>query len=258
MTDTADRFSDKVAAYARYRWPFAPEAIDALFDWTSLDGRAAVADIGAGTGMLSRLFIGRITRLYAIEPNPLMRNLLATTLGRAPRCHVIDALSDATTLPDASVDLIVVGRALHWFPPASTRTEFRRILKPGGWLASFQVPCQDQALLDAIYDLRSPDYGWDMPGDKWHFERTPLSYFCGHDDLVRCQFPDIRRETWTQFFGRLTSLSPAPTPDHPLYPAFERGARAIFDRFRQGNELIIPIATDLILGRVAHAGERVP
>src|SRR5512147_2414484 len=47
----------------------------------------------------------------------------------------LTATAEATMLPGHSVDLIVAGQAFHWFDRERARTEFGRILKPGGQVA---------------------------------------------------------------------------------------------------------------------------
>ena len=46
----------------------------------------------------------------------------------------LDGAAEATGLPTASVDFVTAGQAFHWFDPARARIEFRRILKPDGWV----------------------------------------------------------------------------------------------------------------------------
>ncbi len=43
--------------------------------------------------------------------------------------------AEATTLADKSSDLVVCGQAFHWFDLGRSKNEFRRILRPPGWVA---------------------------------------------------------------------------------------------------------------------------
>jgi SAM-dependent methyltransferase len=133
--DTAHLYSAKAEKYAKYRWDYVPQAIQMIFEASQLSGEAVVADIGAGTGILSAHFVGKVARVFAVEPNPAMREMAFKALGRYPTCQIIDGSAEATTLAAGSIDLIAVAQAIHWFEPAPARTEFVRILKPGGWLA---------------------------------------------------------------------------------------------------------------------------
>ncbi len=257
--DTISKYSSKADVYARYRWAYHPQAIDALFELiggltgelTGLGGEATVADIGAGTGMLARHFVGRVGQLFAVEPNAEMRRLAERDLAANPTFHSVEGRAEATTLPDRAVDLIVVGRAIHWFDPEPTRREFRRILKPGGWLAIFRNPTDDPLLLQEIRRLRTAEYGWDVQKDKWQFEHKPFSFYFGHDQFQQRRIPHTQQERWPTFLGRLRSFSPTPDPDHPRYPQFERAARAIFDTFSQDGLLTIKVATEFFVGRMA-------
>ena len=243
------QFASKVKDYVRYRWSYAPEAIQTILQMTALSHESVVADIAAGPGTLSRYFVENVKHVFAIEPNREMQQVAEEMLGKHPRFTSISGLAHATTLPDRSVDMILVGRALHWFEPTATRAEFLRILKPGGWVAMLQTPCTNQALLDAISTLRTGAYGWNVQGDKKNQVTVPLSFYC-HEIFETLYFPNTVQETWDKFLGRLSSFSPAPNVDHPQRLQFELAARDIFDQFRTGDRISITMATELRLGRI--------
>lgn len=252
--DTFTRFSAKVEKYIKYRWDYEPQAIDQIFDITQLTNDAVVADIGSGTGALAQLFVNRAKQVFAIEPNPKMRAIAEENLRTYPSFFSIDALADSTGLADQSVDLITVGRAIHWFPDQTTRAEFQRILKPNGWLAIMSTPCLNQEILDAIKTLKVEENGWDIKGDKYTFnslDSVKLNFYYGHDHILNFRVEDIKQETWDEFIGRLRSLSTSPEPEHPLYSNFENAARAIFNRFSaDGDRLVLNVATLVYLGQI--------
>ena len=66
-----------------------------------------------------------------------MRAAAAAQFADNPNFISIDGTAEATTLPDAVIDLIVAGQAFHWFDRVKARGEFRRMLKPEGWIALF-------------------------------------------------------------------------------------------------------------------------
>lgn len=61
-----ERFSERADDYARYRPSYPEAALNAL--WADLDPLLQAADIGAGTGIGSRLLADRGVRVVAIEP----------------------------------------------------------------------------------------------------------------------------------------------------------------------------------------------
>ena len=91
-----------------------------------------MADIGAGTGILTRLLLQAGCEVWAVEPNAAMRQAAEEDLAAFPLFHSVEAMAEATGLPDASFAAITVAQAFHWFDPTSARTEFRRLLGPRG------------------------------------------------------------------------------------------------------------------------------
>ena len=250
VSDSTTRFTNKADIYTRYRWDFSPRAIEAIFRITGLTMSATVADIGSGTGMLSQHFVERVKKLFALEPNTEMMEIARGLLGSYPAYNSIDGCAEAIALPNHSVDLVVVGRAIHWFDPQKARAEFLRILIPEGWLAVLQTPCIDKKLDAALKQIRIQENGWDVEGDKNKIKKVPLSFFFGSEDYITLDFPETVSETWQEFFGRQLSVSSAPVESHPLYPNFEKAAREIFEKFGQDGSISIEMATELHLGQV--------
>ena len=158
--DNTNRFTGRAEDYDRYRQRYPTEEIlTRLREWCGLTPQWLVADIGAGTGMVAEVFLANGNRVLAVEPNADMRDQmrvnLRCSLGQpAPQLEIIDATAEATTLPEASVDLVAVGRAFHWFDRDRALAEFRRILKPEGWVTLVAVD-RDRNAKDPAYP--SPD-----------------------------------------------------------------------------------------------------
>ncbi len=245
------RFSSKVEQYTRYRWNYAPEAIAWIFATTLLSRDIVVADIASGTGMLTEHFVNRVRRIFAIEPNAMMRAVAEKNLGECSSFFSINGLSDATSLADKSVDLITVGRAIHWFPPEATKKEFHRILKPEGWLVIMNIPCLNNNLSNALKAIRIEENGWDTQGDQYRLNNIPLSFYYGNDNYLKMNFESTKTETWDEFMGNLLSLSSCPNREHPLYGNLEKSAKAVFDLFRtEDNSLNFNLATEVNLGQI--------
>ena len=152
MTDTVERFSNRVANYVKYR-PGYPRAIIGYLEQTcGFTHESVVADIGCGTGLSSQLFLENCKRVIGVEPNAAMRAAAIEFLADFPDFSIIDGTSEATTLPDHSVDIVVAAQAFHWFDPERTRAEFRRILKPGGHVVLIWNERQLRTLLEDYVD----------------------------------------------------------------------------------------------------------
>jgi SAM-dependent methyltransferase len=246
-------YSTKAAHYARHRWRYADGAIRALIDdyVPHIGLQAAIADLGAGTGILSQQLLDRcaVQHLYAVEPNAEMRALAHEQLAPYACCAVLDGTAEAIPLPNAVVDLITVAQAIHWFEPVAARAEFRRIARPGCRLALLRNYGTDRTLGQATSALMVEENGILSERATRRPERQPpVFYFC--DSPITRTFSFVLYEPWETFLGSLRSASFTPDEKHPLYPRFERAARAVFDRLSLGGLLEVRGETELIVGCV--------
>src|SRR4029078_7627457 len=108
--DHARSFGTAADRYDRYRPAYSPAAVRCALG----EGPLRVADVGAGTGILSRVVRGEGHAVVAIEPDDEMRALLKTV---SPDIPAYEGTAEEIPLPDASVDAVVAGQAYHWFDP---------------------------------------------------------------------------------------------------------------------------------------------
>ena len=101
------------------RWALAPLG----------SGRHHVGDVGAGTGILTRVLSSMGHEVVAIEPDPRMRQQLSAT---TPGVEVVDGRAESIPLPDGRLDAAVAGQAYHWFDGESAHRELARVIRPGG------------------------------------------------------------------------------------------------------------------------------
>jgi ubiquinone/menaquinone biosynthesis C-methylase UbiE len=130
--DPTKRFSDRVNNYIKYRPSYPPEVLDHLKEKCGLSPRSIIADVGAGTGIFTKLLLDRGYTVYAVEPNAPMLDAAIAELSPDKKFIPVDGTAEATTLPENSIDLIVCAQAFHWFNNENTKIEFKRILKVTG------------------------------------------------------------------------------------------------------------------------------
>ncbi|HSC83485.1 MAG TPA: class I SAM-dependent methyltransferase [Pseudomonas sp.] len=150
MSDITRLFGNRAGAYASFRPHYPP----ALFAWLAANspGHQRALDIACGSGQASRPLLKHFHQVLACDGSP--EQLLAAT-----DLHGIDSFAadaEAQPLTDASLDLIVVAQALHWFATPSFFAEVSRLLKPGGlfcaWCYSLlQIDAQLDGVLDDFY-----------------------------------------------------------------------------------------------------------
>ena len=131
-SDSTKRFSDRVDNYIKFRPGYPPEVLSFLKQECNLNADSVIADVGAGTGIFTKLLLDEGYKVYAVEPNQPMRDAAVEQLSAYKTFTPVDGTAEATTLPDKSTDLIVCAQAFHWFNDAKTKIEFNRVLKDTG------------------------------------------------------------------------------------------------------------------------------
>src|SRR5271167_2755126 len=109
VTNSKERFSNRVDDYVRFRPGYPSGVIDVLRDECGLAPESVVADIGSGTGLLTQLFLENGNLVYGVEPNPAMRQAGEEFLQKYPDFRSVAGSAECTTLADASLDFIVAG-----------------------------------------------------------------------------------------------------------------------------------------------------
>jgi ubiquinone/menaquinone biosynthesis C-methylase UbiE len=98
-----------------------------------------VVDLGSGTGLFTRVWIGKTREVIGVEPNPDMRDVARAASPSEEKGTVIRYLeghSAAIPLLDGSADIVACSQSFHWMDPIATLAEVNRILRPGGLFAT--------------------------------------------------------------------------------------------------------------------------
>jgi SAM-dependent methyltransferase len=235
MADSTQRFSDRVQHYVRSRPEYPPAFYRFLRDELRLTPDKAVADIGSGTGISTRPLLQLGNLVYGIEPNGPMRQAAEEMLGRFPDFCSVNAVAEATTLQDASVDLILAAQAFHWFDKARARAEFARILRPGGHVVlvwNERRTASTPFLRE--YEQLLQRYGTDYNQVRHENVSADLiaAFFAPAKHQVRT-FENAQHFDYEGLESRLLSSSYTPAADDPKRPVMLAELRKLFDRHQQ-------------------------
>jgi SAM-dependent methyltransferase len=156
----AGSFGAVADVYERGRPPYPAAAID----WLVPELARRVADIGAGTGKLTRQLRDRGLDVIAVEPSAGMRAELRRAVPGVP---VLAGTAERIPLADGAVDVVLVAQAWHWVDPALGVPEVARVLAPGGRLGLLWNRRIEEE--DWVADLSTIIGSRGMPGYGQHF-----------------------------------------------------------------------------------------
>lgn len=246
MNDTVTRFSNRVANYAKYR-PGYPDAVLELFRREmGLAKESIVADIGSGTGLSTRPFLEEGCTVYGVEPNAVMREAAEEYLRDFTNFISHDGTAEETKLEDASVDFVIAAQAFHWFDPEKTRTEFTRILKPGGYIALIWNERQlhtteflreyEQFLLKFAHDY-----------EKVRHENIDKEKLCTffQTGYGQATFPNEQVFDFAGLRGRLLSASYMPAENDPSFQALEKELKDLFAKHSENDKIKVFYDTNI-------------
>jgi len=246
MSDTISRFSNRVANYVKYRPGYPPQVIDLFKSEISLTPASVIADIGSGTGLSTRPFLENGNQVYGVEPNPVMRQAAEDYLKDFPNFISHDGTAENTNLSDGSVDFVIAAQAFHWFDPDKTRSEFQRILKPGGYIALIWNERQlDTTEFLKQYEALLLKYATDY--DKVRHENIDqqrLGAFFGAD-YRRSTFPNEQEFDFQGLRGRLLSASYMPAEDDPRFSSLENELKELFAKHSENDRIKLLYDTNI-------------
>ena len=122
--------------YARHRPAYSDTVLKAIIGLIGKDARKIHAvDVGAGTGIWTRMVSRQGCGVTAIEPNDEMRKF-GIAHDEASTIRWLKGKAEETGLPRNCCDLVTMASSFHWTKFDKAAKEFNRILKAGGWFAA--------------------------------------------------------------------------------------------------------------------------
>lgn len=249
---SAARFDDRADDYVRYRPGYPPALVDWMHGDLDVPADAVVADIGAGTGISSRLFLDAGHPVVAVEPNAAMRAAAERACGADRGFRTVDGTAEAIPLPDRSIDVVAAAQAFHWFDTGAVRHEWARILRPGGVAVVFwnSWSATDSPFL-AAYDALLRTHGTDYIGvaQRWQDDATMQAWF-GSGLLGHRTWPNPQRLDHDALQGRLLSSSYAPRAGAPGHAEMLVALRDLFDTHARDGYVGFDYRTRAFAGRL--------
>lgn len=249
------RFSNRVADYLRYRPGYPVEVLPLLQTWCGLRTEHTIADVGSGTGLLSKLFLDFGNSVFGVEPNAEMRAAGVEFLRGHPKFKSLRGSAETTTLPPNSVDFVAAGQAFHWFKQPATRQEFRRILRAEGRA----IILWNERLIEETAFLRDYEalllrFGTDYSQVSESYPRVEqMLEFFHPNEFTSHALPNFQEFDFEGLSGRLRSSSYAPAPGHSQFEPMIRELRRIFEAHQQNGFVRMDYRTHVYTGKLDHA-----
>jgi len=160
-----DHFSTQSDGYARYRPTYPRAMFRFLASLTSGHSRALDCATGSGQAAIA------LTEFYSEVVASDASQAQIDAAIRHPKVSYKVASAERSGLSDASVDLLTVGQAFHWFDEVAFMREAARVLRPDGVLAIWcyelcNVNEECDAIVDRLYN--------DIVGEFWPPERMTI------------------------------------------------------------------------------------
>jgi ubiquinone/menaquinone biosynthesis C-methylase UbiE len=261
MKRSTERFSDCVQDYTQYR-PSYPEAlIEFIESACGLHPGSIVADIGAGTGIFTKLLLERGYHVFAIEPNAEMLAAAEQRLESYPSLTALPGTAEHTGLPDASVDCITIAQAFHWVDQSLAKQEFSRILRPqrdalgesSGWV----VLVWNHRKIEGSPFLQ----GYEQLLKSWAPEyelvkaRTvsaaQIKTFFAPSMVQNACFETVQTLNFEGLLGRMKSSSYVPKEDQPQYEEMVQQLQALFESHQSDGTVRLEYDTVVHYGQIA-------
>lgn len=237
-----ERFTETADHYRRARPGYPAALVARIAAETGLAPGAAVVDLGAGTGIATRLFARAGYVVTGVEPNDAMR---------AESPALVKGEASATGLPARAFDLAIAAQAFHWFPIPETLHELSRILRPPGSCAAFwNLRRKDVALMDEYETL--------IRSLSTEYEQVPKPLPTIAAIKARPEVHNVREYELPneQVLSREDLVARALSSSYVTHgvkdlPAFERALGALFDRHQRDGSVTFAYRTVCVVWRLA-------
>ena len=250
-TDSTKRFSNRVDDYVKYRPHYPIEIINFLQNNYALSTTKLVADIGAGTGISTALFLDAGYRVIAVEPNTEMRNKAIELLSSFPGFKAVDGTAENTALQAGSIDAVIAGQAFHWFNAQNTRAEFKKILKPEGIVILIWNERKTESAFEQEYNQLIIKHGQEyVKLDHRNIDAEHIGAFFAPEPFRLEVFQNKQVFDFEGLTGRLISSSYMPTKGQAGYIPMINDLENLFNEYQQHDMITINYDTKVYVGKL--------
>lgn len=241
-------FDDKANNYDDYRPSYPNEVRDLILTLIKKEN-INIADIGAGTGKLSRLLLTPRTTLFAIEPNEDMIAIAKSKHSISTNYKILKGTAELTGLETDSIDVITVAQAYHWFDNDNTKLEFKRILKKDGYVVLLWNRFDGNPYDNELNETRRFCKETSVKKNNIPNEDRAKHLF-GENNYIKSEFDNTIFQSLDAFIGGSLSASFAPKKGEVNYDAYINALKVIFNKYCKDNVMKSKITTECFYGKI--------
>lgn len=248
-----NKFDGMGNIYSQFRPSYPSDFIDYLKKNVSISRDKIIADIGSGTGILSKQLLLQGNVVYAVEPNKDMRIVAETDLKKYENFISIDGTAENTKLESTSIDYITVAQAFHWFNRQKFKDECQRILKHDGKVVlvwnSRDYKSNFVIEGDAINRKYCPDFTGFSGGQRGAENEDDFSDFFNGTYETKTFRNDLKFDEQS-FIGRNLSASYALKESDYYYTQYIAELKSLFKKYCKDGNVIMENLTRSYVGTV--------
>lgn len=248
-----DKFNGMGKVYSKYRPSYPLNFVDYLFTDVGMSQSSIIADVGSGTGILTRQLLEKGSKVYGIEPNADMRVIAETNLNNFPGFTSVSGSAENTTIDDNSVDYITVAQAFHWFDREKFKKECQRILKPEGKvILVWNTRDNENELVIESYEVNRkycPNFKGFSDGMYGKTNNDDFSDFFNGEYETKVFLNNLIFDM-DGFIGRNLSASYALKSNDAQYNDYVNELKKIYEKYSNNGQLIMPNLTRSYVGSV--------
>ncbi len=243
-------FDQKTKEYAIGRPTYPKEILNMIRD-IGIKKDSLIADIGAGTGLLTNMLGELDCRIIAIEPNEEMLHECRQYCSSRENIECVHASAENTTLINNSIDIITIAQAFHWFDKQQCKQEFKRILKKDGYVMVVWNDLQKDSELANEYTNILHQYKVKTTAAIADFDpdEEKLTFF--GQNFKKVFYDNWHSMTIDEFIGGALSLSYTPSKLDYKYADFIKVLRNLFSKYQVDNKILFHYKTEICICKFA-------
>lgn len=247
-------FVGKARLYAKYRPSYSSRYKEYLTNSVGFSLESSVADIGAGTGIHTKVLADISDRIYCVEPDSSMLQICNEIFKNYGHIVTLLGTAECTGLSEESVEYITVAQAFHLFNYSKCLAEFQRILKKNGKL--ILVWNSKEHDNELFYDVENvvkefcPRYKRNIHARYFSQDTYRFCFDSSTYIFTRLQHDSTEFLCKDVFVQRTLSASYAITRREALYHAFIEELENVFNKHSEKGTVKVPQSTVIYHGKI--------